>query len=336
MRVAWRGAMNGVARVAAAFGRPTREAGETGQDALRIVRARAAARAEIDVFLAVLEASSFVPAKCAALARAWGALASMEALVDSDPSAEASPRVPRALSDVPDDFIASVFACVQSEAWVDVPAPSERQLDGQARLLLRAFAGIEGRAKRSAPVARLPWRALGRAGIALLVLVLAAASVGFALDRPRWRASYYGNDSLSGEPMIARRVPEADSYWGRGGPGVGMRNDHFSARFVTCLVTDRPLSILFTVGSDDGSRLFVDDTKVIDAWSSQPYTEQGQSVPLDAGAHTLRLEYFEREGEARLTFSGRIESSGADVTGMLRLPKDVGAGTELCGEAARR
>jgi hypothetical protein len=306
----------------------TSEAGETGDEALRIVRARAVARAEIDAFLAVNEVSSFAPSKCAALVRAWGALASMESLVRRDRSTP--PAMPRALADVPDDFVASVFACAQSEPWVEVAAPSDWQLDGHGRLLRQALAGLDRRAKRVAPAPRLPWRALRGASLAVLGLALAAACVGFALYRPRWRAAYYANDRLSGDPSIVTRALEADSYWGRGGPGLAMPTDHFSARFATCLVTDRALSVLFTVGSDDGSRLFVDDRKVIDGWSAQPYTERAQPVALDPGVHTLRLEYFEREGQARLTFAGRVEGSGADITPMLRLPRAVDPATDGC------
>ncbi len=335
MRVAWRAAMNGVALLAAVFGRTTPENRTAYEEALRIARARAAARAEIDVFLAVVEVSSFVPAKCAALVRAWGALASMEALVCRDAIAVTAPRVPRALADLPHDFVESVLACAQTEAWVDVAAPSERELDGQRRLLLRAFADLDRRVPRGPVAARLPWRLVGRVCIALLVLVVAAASVAFALNRPRWRVWYYANESLSGQPALATRAHEADNYWGRGGPGVALPTDHFSARFETCLVTAQPLSILFTVGSDDGSRLFVDDNEVIDAWSSQPYTEHGKSVPLEAGPHTLRLEYFEREGHARLTFSGLVEGSRADVSAMLHLPRDIGPLKDACRAASR-
>jgi hypothetical protein len=288
-------------------------------DALRIVRARAAARAEIDVFLAVNEVSAFVPAKCAALVRAWGALASMEAVITGEESD--GTRVPKALAAVPDDFVGTVVACAHSASWSDSVAPSERQLDVHGRLLLQTFAGLDRRARRSAPALRFPWTALRRAGLVMGVLAVALATIGFALYRPRWRASYFANERLSGDPQVVARALEADNYWGLGGPSVSMPNDHFSARFETCLVTDRPLSIQFTVGSDDGSRLFVDEAQVIDAWRPHPYAEQAQTVPLDAGVHAVRLEYFEQEGQARLTFAGRVEGSGADVTAMLRLPK---------------
>jgi hypothetical protein len=238
--------------------------------------------------------------------------------------------VPGALAEVPEDLVARVVACAQGEPGDDVAAPSDRQLDAQCRLLLRALADLDRRAKRSAGGARLPWRAVRRASVAVLVLVLAGVSVGFALDRPRWRAAYFANEALSGEPSLVARTPEADNDWGHGGPGIAMPKDHFSARFETCLVLDRPGSIVFTVGSDDGSRLFVDDRNVIDAWGPQLYTERSRSVALDAGAHALRLEYFEREGQARLTFAGRVESSGADVTALLRVPRSLGAATDAC------
>jgi hypothetical protein len=295
-------------------------------EALRVVRARAVARAEIDVFLAVNEVSSFVPAKCAALVRAWGALASMEAVVTGDATDDA--RVPKALASVPDDFVGTVVACAQSAAWTDAVAPSERQLDMHGRLLLQAFDGLDRRARRSAHAPRFPWPALRRAALVAAVLGLAVACAGFVLYRPRWRASYFANDNLSGNPSVVARAFEADNYWGLGGPGISMPNDRFSARFETCLVADRPLSIRFTVGSDDGSRLFIDGTNVIDAWYPHTYEEREQWVPLAAGTHALRLEYFELEGQARLTFAGRVEGSGADVTSILRLPKGLdGCGT---------
>ena len=327
MRVALALAMTRVARVAAIF-RRTQEARETDAEALRVAQVREAARAEIEVFLAAHEVSSLPAPKCAALVRAWSALASMESLVQgdrqSDGAAGAPARVARVagvLAEVPDDFVASVLAGAQSLPGDPVAAPSERQFDGQRRLLLREFTRLNRRGKRSSPGAGLPWRGWRRTGIVALALALASVSVGFALYRPRWRASYYANEALSGEPSVVTRTLEADHYWGYGGPGLAMPTDHFSARFETCLALDRPATVVFTVGSDDGSRLFVDEHAVIDAWSAQRYTEHAQPVALDAGVHALRLEYYEREGQARLTFAGRIESSGADITEMLRLPE---------------
>ncbi len=322
-RVALPLAMTRVARIAAIFRTRRQEARETDAEALRVARVREAARAEIEVFLAAHEVSSLAAPKCAALVRAWSALASMESLVQSDAIAGAPARVPGVLADVPDDFVASVRAGAESEPGDPVAVPSDRQFDGHRRLLLREFTRLDRRGKRSLGAGR-PWRWLRRTGIVAALAALASISVGFALYRPRWRVSYYANEALSGEPSVVTRTLEPDHYWGYGGPGLGMPTDHFSARFETCLAMDRPATVVFTVGSDDGSRLLVDERSVIDAWSVQPYTEHAQPIALDAGVHALRLEYYERAGQARLTFAGRVESSGADIAAMLRLPEDVG------------
>ena len=102
---------------------------------------------------------------------------------------------------------------------------------------------------------------------------------------------------------------EADHYWGYGGPGLAMPTDHFSARFETCLAMDWPQSSS-RLAPISRARLFVDERSVIYAWSAQRYAEHTEPLALGAGVHALRLEYFEREGQARLTFAGRIESSG--------------------------
>ena len=332
MRVALPLAMTRVARVAAIFQR-RHEARETDAEALRVARVREAARAEIEVFLAAHEVSSLAAPKCAALVRAWNALASMESLVQSDGAAGVPARVARVgcvLADVPDAFVASVLAGAQSEPGDPVSVPSDRQFDGQRRWLLREFTRLIRRAKRSPPGAGLPGRGWRRTGIVAVALALASVSVGFAFYRPRWRASYYANEALSGEPSVVTRTLEADHYWGYGGPGLAMPTDHFSARFETCLAMDRPATVVFTVGSDDGARLFVDERSVIDAWSAQRYAEHTEPLALGAGVHALRLEYFEREGQARLTFAGRIESSGADIAEMLRLPADAALASVPC------
>jgi PA14 domain-containing protein len=301
-------------------------------DAIRIARVREAARAEIDGFLATYDACSFAPPICAALLRAWHALASLEALLLGT-TAQSAPEFvaslgrgdraarPPVLRDIPDDFVAGVVACALSDPWVVAYPPSDQDFDQHRRALLRAFAGLNRRVLRSFPALGVPWTRLLRAGAVLIAVVaLAAVSLRLTVLRPRWIASYYANDSLSGAPAHVSRQAEADENWGQGGPGAGLPTDNFSARFETCLVLDKPANVAMVVGSDDGSRLFVDDRKVIDAWVDQPYATHQQSVALDKGAHRLRLEYYERQGNARLTFSARAENSDEDLSRMLRLP----------------
>jgi hypothetical protein len=327
--------------------------GATPPEPLRIARTRQAVRAEMDAFLATYEACAGAPPTCAALVRAWRALAALEALLDGmvapgmvapgvDTAAEDRPvdspvpgdrvGLPRLLYAIPDDFLAAVLASARSEAWsasAPPPVPDDRSLSRHRRMLLRTAAVLEDRARRRSPGRR---RLLRIGAVALVVVLVGGVALGFALRRPRWRASYYANRALAGSPILVERLREPDHDWGPGGPGVGLPTDDFSARFETCLVLDAPANIVFSLGSDDGSRLFVDDHPVIDAWADQEYAARERSIALDRGAHEVRLEYFERGGTAQLTFSGHVQTSLTDIDGMLRMPA---AGAPSCGAYAR-
>ena len=50
--------------------------------------------------------------------------------------------------------------------------------------------------------------------------------------------------------------------------------------------------------SDDGIRVFVDDQLVLEDWSV--HESRVREVPLSAGKHDLRVEYFQGDGWAEL------------------------------------
>jgi hypothetical protein len=57
---------------------------------------------------------------------------------------------------------------------------------------------------------------------------------------------------------------------------------------------------LVYAGSDDGARLWVDDTLLINRWRGGPYTETSADVYLSEGIHRLRLDYYEDGGDAKV------------------------------------
>jgi hypothetical protein len=70
-------------------------------------------------------------------------------------------------------------------------------------------------------------------------------------------ATYFGDIALT-TPSLARVDPTINFDWGAGSPGDGIPADHFSARW-TRSVQLAAASYAFTVTSDDGVRLYVDD-----------------------------------------------------------------------------
>jgi len=105
-----------------------------------------------------------------------------------------------------------------------------------------------------------------------------------------------GHDSSLDESNL-----DFDSGWGVGEVAYG-RSD-----FV-CFKAGRTISIssdglyTFTIGGDDGVRLYVDDELVVDGWVLQGYTQFSDSVLLMSGDHTFRLEWCERTGYSRVSF----------------------------------
>ncbi len=118
-----------------------------------------------------------------------------------------------------------------------------------------------------------------------------------------WEAAYYANANLSDTPALTRQDAALDFNWGWGSPDPAVPTNHFSAVW-TRSVEFSGGRYTFTTTSDDGVRLYVDDRLVIDSWRPMRGTRSG-TLALSAGAHTVRLEYFERTGIALVRLNWR-------------------------------
>jgi hypothetical protein len=113
-----------------------------------------------------------------------------------------------------------------------------------------------------------------------------------------WRASYFANRTLAGTPAGERCEAAVDYNWGSGGPtGVGVGTDNFSARWVKTQ-SFAAGSYTFTATADDGVRVYLDNTLIIDQWRDQAPTTYTATRQLTAGDHELKVEYYERGGGA--------------------------------------
>jgi len=296
--------------------------------AQRIVQVRRAAWAEVRAFLAVQEACRSGPACCAALVRAWYGIVSLEAVLSGErpPSASvfaeslSQDALPRASWRLAPVLAERVLAAARTDLASDDLGPQAHELAEARQELLAAFADVKLRSYQQMRALRRPspW---SRRFALVAILAAAALALGFVLYRPRWRASYYGNRALSGEPAVVTTAFWPSHDWKYDGP-VGVPTDKFSARFETCLVLEKPAEITFSLGSDDGSRLFVDGRRIIDLWAYHAYEKQEQTAQIDAGAHSVRVEYYDEGGLAKLTFDAKGDglSGGGSFSRYLRLP----------------
>jgi len=118
-----------------------------------------------------------------------------------------------------------------------------------------------------------------------------------------WKGQYYNNRGLSGSPVLERDDASINFDWGSGSPASGVNVDNFSVRWTRKLDFNAG-TYRFSMTTDDGARLWVDDNLVIDRWFDRAATTYTVDVALGAGSHDVEMEYYESAGgaSARLTW----------------------------------
>jgi uncharacterized repeat protein (TIGR01451 family) len=111
-----------------------------------------------------------------------------------------------------------------------------------------------------------------------------------------WYGQYYNNADLFGEPALERIDSTIDFDWGAGSPDPVIVVDNFSVRW-TGTITPPAGTYLFDMGSDDGSRLWIDDVLIMDHWDEWGQHWQA-TVPLMEGPHQVKMEMHELAGVA--------------------------------------
>ena len=85
--------------------------------------------------------------------------------------------------------------------------------------------------------------------------------------------------------------------------GVTDMRDHFGIVFNGLLQVPTTGEYTFHLGSDDGSRLVIDDQEIIRHDGIHAHSERKKKVALQAGLRRVRVEYFEGAGEQSLTLA---------------------------------
>ncbi len=111
-------------------------------------------------------------------------------------------------------------------------------------------------------------------------------------------AQYYNNTDLSGSPVLTRTDATINFHWGAGSPDATVNADNFSARWTGTVHFGTAGEYVFSLTTDDGARLWVDDVLLLDKWFDQSPTTYTHNRVLTTGSHTIKMEYYEHLGEA--------------------------------------
>ena len=144
----------------------------------------------------------------------------------------------------------------------------------------------------------------------LLLLVFFLISAVFILSQIEsnvsaadelWRARYWNNRDLSGDPVKKRDEEAIDHDWGDGSPGSNVNSDDFSARWTRTIYLSGG-TYRFSATMDDGMRVWIDGALVIDEWQDSQVRTVAVDLPMTTGDHEIEVQYYEAGGKAVAKF----------------------------------
>jgi hypothetical protein len=112
-----------------------------------------------------------------------------------------------------------------------------------------------------------------------------------------FRGEYFDNVDLTGQAFFVECHERIDFDWGRGRPHPRVPEDHFGVRW-SAHITLHEGTYRFAARTDDGTRVYLDGKRIIDAWHPRPARTTVAYGFVPAGRYRLVVEYFEQEGHA--------------------------------------
>jgi hypothetical protein len=121
-----------------------------------------------------------------------------------------------------------------------------------------------------------------------------------------WYAEYFANQEIFPPATIRRYEPGAPNLnldWRGGSPGAGIPPDGFSGVLTRIQEFPSTDNYVFDFTVDDGGRVYIDGVLLIDEWRNGPARTVQAARSLTKGPHTIRIEFYESSGGARVGLS---------------------------------
>ncbi|MEO1009914.1 MAG: GH92 family glycosyl hydrolase [Bacteroidota bacterium] len=108
-----------------------------------------------------------------------------------------------------------------------------------------------------------------------------------------FKAAYYDNDKLEGEPSVFVNYTELNYNWLKA-PAEGVKDDFFSTVYTATFIPRHTGKHTFELTTKDGTRMYIDDNRVIDQWMYRATGTNTHIVNLTKGQkYRLRIEYYD-------------------------------------------
>ncbi|WP_067028955.1 fibronectin type III domain-containing protein [Streptomyces dysideae] len=137
----------------------------------------------------------------------------------------------------------------------------------------------------------------------LLTAVAAPASAATTCTSPVFKRQFFANTTFSGTPKKTDCDSVIDQNWGTGAPATGLPKNYFGVRWSVTrdFGSGGPFSL--AASGLDGIRVYLDGVRKISLWKNTATTvSKTVNVTIPSGKHTLRVDYVNWTGSARVKF----------------------------------
>ncbi|MFJ8637044.1 fibronectin type III domain-containing protein [Streptomyces sp. NPDC093568] len=136
----------------------------------------------------------------------------------------------------------------------------------------------------------------------LLTAVATPASAAVTCVSPVFKRQFFANTAFSGTPKVTDCDTAIDQSWS-GAPVTGLPADNFAVRWTLTRDFGSGGPFALSASGLDGVRVYLDGTREIDLWKNTSTTvSKTVNVTIPAGKHTLRVDYVNWTGSARVEF----------------------------------
>jgi uncharacterized protein YraI len=131
-----------------------------------------------------------------------------------------------------------------------------------------------------------------------------------------WDARYFNNPNLAGSPVLIQSEYDSGYPLDRNSQELAVMRgvvpvNNFSVRWTGTFYFQGG-NYTFRASAEGGVRVYVDDIRVINAWTTGPKEVSNTFLNLGAGEHTVRVEFFDRYGDARIRVWWDRRTGGAE------------------------
>ncbi|WP_055588043.1 fibronectin type III domain-containing protein [Streptacidiphilus griseoplanus] len=146
----------------------------------------------------------------------------------------------------------------------------------------------------------------------LLAAAPQAAAADVTCSTNVYKRTFYKNTTFSGSPVRTDCDGAISQSWS-GSPATGVPSNNFGVRWSVTRDFGSGGPFTFAVSATDGVRVHLDGVRKIDLWKGTGDTARAKSVNLTvpSGRHTLRVDYVNWSGAAKVAFTYTPRTSSA-------------------------